>query len=128
MDLFCCTASIYNLIGVSFDRFYACYYPIKYAGEWTNRGMIVDLIIAFSWAMGFMVALPMHMDKPGFSNWSNLLKWVCAPPVDSDSIGFIKYSAILAFIIPSIILFGLHSAIFVKMRSFQKRRLGHATK
>ena len=29
MDVAFCTISIYNLIGISVDRFYAVYYPIK---------------------------------------------------------------------------------------------------
>lgn len=130
IDVTFCSASIYNLIGISVDRFYAAYYPIKYASN--RSGMMVNLLLLFAWTMPLVISLPMHINHPPFSNWNSLLyengteKTDCMPPVDEFSQGWILHAGILAFIIPTILLIVINSLIWNKMNSWQERRVGMA--
>lgn len=121
-DVAFCTASIYNLLSISFDRFYAIYFPIKYATE--RNALFVNLSILFSWLMGLVVSLPMHIHKEHFSNFSSLISGGdCMPPVDFLSSGYVIYSAILAFVLPTFILIVIYTLIATKMRVRQRGKV-----
>ena len=74
----------------------------------------------------------MHIDHPGFSNWSESFRNQiadqnelneCAPPHDAESAGFSIYAAFLAFIIPFGVLIIFYVAIAVRMRSRTKKKI-----
>ena len=63
LDVTLCTASIYNMIGISADRFLAVFRPASYM---TTEYTFTNTVIASSWLLGLAVSLPMHVQWPGF--------------------------------------------------------------
>ena len=128
-DVLFCSASIYSLIGISIDRFHAIYKPISYTN---SNGFHTNTMIIMAWLIALAIALPMHIDYPGFSNWYRSFKiyqedhqglTACSPPHDAESAGFSFYAAFLAFIIPFVILIVFYFAVAVKMRSRTKKKI-----
>ena len=123
-DVALCTVSIYNMIGISVDRFLAVFRPATYTSITSTT---TNLTILSAWLLGLAVALPMFISSPGFSNWSQTALHTnltaCYPPNDEKSRGFSIYAAFLAFIIPFTVLILLYLAIALKMRSIGKQKL-----
>ena len=67
-DVLLSTASIYNMIGISMDRFQAVFTPVSYAAR--SGSLATNISIMLAWLVAVMVALPMYIDRPGFSNWT----------------------------------------------------------
>ena len=65
-DVTFCSASIYSLIGISLDRFYAIFYPLEYVTK--RKRSTAILMIVSAWIMGLLISTPMYIDAPGFSN------------------------------------------------------------
>ena len=149
-DVTFCSASIYNLIGISLDRFQAVtnplgyenaliniyrnesiflavYYYYRYARTVADKDMrTTTVMIVSAWIMAFIISSPMHLDIPGFSTFPKMTEEAsvdCMPPVDPDSLGFVLYSSTLAFFIPFLILGGLQSFIFYKRNTVQSKRV-----
>ena len=87
-DVTFCSASIYSLLAISVDRFYAIFYPFEYVSKRSVRSASIQILGA--WLMGLIISSPMFADKPGFSNWNNLMNdesikdnkmGGCMPPV-----------------------------------------------
>merc|ERR1712130_236845 len=110
----------------------AVYRPLEYA---TKRKMAhVNAGILLAWIAALCVSLPMHADVEGnnFSNFNHLMTEEtvldnnlggCQPPIDPGSKGFVMYAAVLAFIIPTIILITLQTAIMIRKRGLAQRRI-----
>lgn len=123
-DVALCTVSIYNMIGISVDRFLAVFTPTTYNSITSTT---TNITILSAWLLGLVVALPMFISRPGFSNWSSSALHTnltaCYPPNDEKSRGFSIYAAFLAFIIPFTVLILLYLAIALKMRSISQLKL-----
>ena len=119
-DVSLCTVSIYNMIGISADRFLAVFRPTTYiATSYT----LTNTVILSAWLLGLAVSLPMYIESGGFSNWHKVSSRACYPPNDKQSRGYSIYAAFMAFIIPFTIIIVLYIAIAIKMRSLSKKRL-----
>ena len=70
-DITFCSASIFSLIGISLDRFYAVYFPLSYATK--RKKSTIILMIVSAWLMALVVSVPMYVDCPGFSNFTNIM-------------------------------------------------------
>ena len=125
-DVALCTVSIYNMIGISVDRFLAVFRPTTYN---TITSTTTNFTILSAWLLGLAVSLPMYIESPGFCNWNNTTLLLndnvtaCRPPNDEKSRGFSIYAAFMAFIIPFTVLIILYLAIALKMRSISKQKL-----
>ena len=128
-DVLFCSASIYSLIGISIDRFHALYSPISYN---RSKNSHTNIKIVCAWLIASAIALPMHVDHPGFSSWSRGLTnqtrggeeaILCTPPLDSESAGYSLYASFVVFIIPFGILIIFYVAIAVRMRSRTKKKI-----
>ena len=133
-DIFFCCVSIYTLLGISVDRFLAVYKPIIYA-TWKN--FLTNLLIPFAWIMSLLIILPMHIDYPGFSNWSStFLQHLdhleefhgCSPPHGPESAGFNIYAAIMTFIMPFLTLIILYVTIAIRLRSRTEKKISRIKK
>ena len=69
-DVLLSTASIYSLIGISLDRAQAVFTPVSYAGSSRSGSLVSNFSILMAWLVAVAVALPMYIDRPGFSNWT----------------------------------------------------------
>ena len=119
-DVTLCSVSIYNMVGISGDRFLAVFRPTSYI---TTSYTLTNTLILSAWLLGLAVSLPMYIESEGFSNWHNTSSTACYPPNGQQSRGYSIYAAFMAFIIPFTTIIVLYIAIAVKMRSISKRRL-----
>ncbi len=73
MDVICSTASIFNLVAISIDRYHAVSEPLKYSQEQqsNDHGRVIRAI-TFIWVVSILVGLPILLgfnasDEPGAS-------------------------------------------------------------
>ncbi|KAF7262055.1 hypothetical protein EG68_00610 [Paragonimus skrjabini miyazakii] len=143
VDVFYCTASIWSLVAIAFDRFTATTWPIWYKNKGTQRQVLIYVIIV--WVLSGLICLPgllgwgsIAVDTTSIQNktstqMGNLLIAV------SDNLStrthvqnprtkrydcvlftephYVVYSAMGSFILPLIIMIGLYLKIFFVLRS-----------
>ncbi|KAF8565188.1 hypothetical protein P879_07883 [Paragonimus westermani] len=143
VDVFYCTASIWSLVAIAFDRFTATTWPIWYKNKGTQRQVLIYVIIV--WVLSGLICLPgllgwgsIAVDTASIQNKTstqvaNLLIVV------SDNLStrthvqnprtklydcvlftephYVVYSAMGSFILPLIIMIGLYLKIFFVLRS-----------
>ena len=128
LDVFFCSASIYSLIGISLDRLYAVYWPIKYA---TTKSRFTSYLIIMAWIIALAISTPMYMTVPRFSKWLPQVDAhpkECAPPTESSSVGYVIYAGTAAFIIPASLLIAIYTSIGCKMHGRQTKKIKRAKK
>ncbi|KAF5405706.1 hypothetical protein PHET_00672 [Paragonimus heterotremus] len=143
VDVFYCTASIWSLVAIAFDRFTATTWPIWYKNKGTQRQVLIYVIIV--WVLSGLICLPgllgwgsIAVDTTDIQNktstqMGNLL--IAVPDNLStrthvknprtkryDCVLFtephyVVYSAMGSFILPLIIMLGLYLKIFFVLRS-----------
>ncbi|XP_033125533.1 dopamine receptor 2-like [Anneissia japonica] len=97
MDVFCCTASIFNLCIISFDRYWAITNPISYRSKMTNR--VACILIAFVWVCSSAISFPAivwwrKVDPPFIEN-------NC---IFTGSSSYLLLASVIAFYIPCVIM------------------------
>ncbi len=98
MDVVCSTASIFNLVAISIDRYKAVTSPMKYSQEQqSNDHTRVFRTIGFIWAVSSLLGLPIVM---GYN--------ASADPEETEcklyDANFIIYSSIASFYIPCFVI------------------------
>ncbi len=98
MDVVCSTASIFNLVAISIDRYKAVTQPMKYSQEQQSSDHTrVIRIIAFIWVVSSLLGLPIVM---GYN--------ASADPEETEcklyDANFIIYSSIASFYIPCFVI------------------------
>ena len=82
-------------------------------------------MISAAWVIGLVISLPMHLEQPGFSSWASSdlgnTTFHCIPPQDAAHLGYNMYAAIMAFILPGIIIIGFYVAIAIKLRTYHRK-------
>lgn len=129
LDVCFCSASIYSLIGISIDRFYAVYRPLSYATQTSN--LFTNVLIVLAWVVACVISFPMYVNVKSFSNWRRVVERhteTCAPPTDPASAGYVIYAGTMAFIVPAVVLTSLYVAVGHHMRARQRARIGRAQK
>ena len=106
---------------------YILFRPVEYA---VGRGkrFTVGLII-LAWVLACFISLPMYIDINTFSGWTKVVAKEdksCSVPVDPASRGYILYAGIAAFVIPTILLSTLYTAVGYQMRKRQRSKIGRA--
>ena len=106
MDVICSTASIFNLVAISIDRYHAVSSPLKYSQEQqSNDHSRIIRAIAFIWIVSSLVGLPILL---GFN--------VSTDPDDSFDCrfydaNFVIVSSVASFYIPCCIILVLYYKI-----------------
>ncbi|KJH47475.1 hypothetical protein DICVIV_06413 [Dictyocaulus viviparus] len=98
------TASIYNLLAISFDRYMAVHQPIHYPGILSKR--IIRLMIFLVWAFSGLLALCLFI----LETFHDSPKHECTP-MKLPSL-YIIFSALASFIVPAVIMIVLNVSIF----------------
>ena len=127
LDVLFCSASIYSLIGISLDRFYAIYWPVSYA--MCKRSQLTNGMIVLAWTVAVAIAMPMYLNVKQFSSWTRSVEKnsrVCAPPTEPSSVGYALYAGSVAFILPTIILTTLYLAIGYQLHKRQSVKVKRA--
>ncbi|KAF6779778.1 hypothetical protein AHF37_01180 [Paragonimus kellicotti] len=143
VDVFYCTASIWSLVAIAFDRFTATTWPIWYKNKGTQRQVLTYVIIV--WVLSGLICLP------GLLGWGSIpvdtinIQNKTSTQVDNlliavpDNLStrthvqnprtkrydcvlftephYVVYSAMGSFILPLIIMIGLYLKIFFVLRS-----------
>lgn len=122
LDVLSCTASIWMLCVIAFDRFTAVQFPIWYRDQ--KSGVRAFLYILFDWTFSISIIVP---PTTGFLDLNNNYNF------DNQTASFqcilfteawyVAYSAMGSFIIPLILLIGLYSQIFLVLHARSKTML-----
>ncbi|KAI8488836.1 hypothetical protein Bbelb_333540 [Branchiostoma belcheri] len=113
-DVMFCTASIFNLVAISIDRFYAVTWPVHYAKHKSKSRPI--LTVALVWLLSFAISCP-------------LLFGVNNPDVGPRQIGtcglesgdYVIYSSVCSFFIPCTVMLVLYYKILKKIKERTKK-------
>ncbi|CAD5226314.1 unnamed protein product [Bursaphelenchus xylophilus] len=121
LDVLFSTASIYNLLAISFDRYMAVRQPIKYRFISSNR--MTKITIAVVWLISAALAFPPlvydhfgQIDPSIHGNWSGINTKVVpgqgeCTPMTSNNL-YILFSAFVSFVLPMFLMIGLNLSIF----------------
>ncbi|XP_026729532.1 alpha-2Db adrenergic receptor [Trichoplusia ni] len=114
MDVLLCTASIMNLCLISLDRYWSITQAVDYLKKRTPAR--AALMIAAVWLMSALVCIP------------PLLGWRVTRPMEqfpqckvSDDIGYVIYSALGSFYIPSCIMVFVYIRIYFAAKARARR-------
>ncbi|OQR76146.1 dopamine D2 receptor-like, partial [Tropilaelaps mercedesae] len=103
IDVTCSTASIFNLVAISIDRFIAVTQPIKYSKH-KNSGRVAFTVGAV-WLISMAIGSPIIL---GLNTSSERVAHLCVF-YNSD---FILYSSLSSFYIPCLVMILLYYRIF----------------
>uniref|UniRef100_W6NDZ2 7TM GPCR domain containing protein n=1 Tax=Haemonchus contortus TaxID=6289 RepID=W6NDZ2_HAECO len=103
-DVWLSTASIYNLLAISFDRYMAVRQPIRYPSISSKR--VTRLLVALVWVFSGLLALCLFV----LETLANTEKQECTP-MKLPSL-YIIFSASASFIVPAAIMVALNVSIF----------------
>lgn len=128
LDVFMCTASIYNLVAISIDRFIAIVRPLAYASLVTpKRGRLMILAV---WVVSFLICSPPIISwinagtanhQPVTANVSKNSSGIaedlcqCTPLTNTPS--YVIFSAMGSFYIPMALIVVMYVRIFIVARS-----------
>ncbi|CAJ0573780.1 unnamed protein product, partial [Mesorhabditis spiculigera] len=104
LDVWLSTASIYNLLAISFDRYMAVRQPIKYPIISSTR--VIRLMIFGVWVVSFGLAFLLWVLQTRAASKSVL----CVPLTLPDE--YILFSASFSFVVPAFVMVALNVSIF----------------
>ncbi|KAI1704864.1 7 transmembrane receptor (rhodopsin family) domain-containing protein [Ditylenchus destructor] len=111
LDVFFSTASIYNLLAISFDRYMAVRQPIKY--RYISSAKMTKVTIATVWIIaGILAVVPLVYDHFGlvYTNSIETKGPECTPATSNN--WYILFSAFVSFIAPMFLMVWLNFSIF----------------
>ncbi|KAI2801949.1 G-protein coupled receptor, partial [Blomia tropicalis] len=114
IDVVCSTASIFNLVAISFDRYIAVTHPIFYSKHKNDKRVIVTIILV--WMASFGVGLPIML---GANTSPERTPELCIF-YNSD---FIIYSSLWSFYVPCLIMVILYYKIFKAIHDRARKKL-----
>ncbi|XP_042145760.1 dopamine D2-like receptor [Ixodes scapularis] len=103
VDVTCSTASIFNLVAISIDRFIAVTQPIKYSKHKNSNRVALTIVIV--WVVSAAIGSPIML---GLNTSPQRVPHLCIF-YNSD---FILYSSLSSFYIPCIVMVFLYYKIF----------------
>ncbi|KAG8194959.1 hypothetical protein JTE90_021420 [Oedothorax gibbosus] len=114
LDVTCSTASIFNLVAISVDRFIAVTKPIQYSKH--KNGKRIQLTIVFVWLVSAAIGSPIVL---GLNTSPERQPNLCVF-YNSD---FIIYSSLSSFYIPCLLMVYLYYKIFRAIHERARRAL-----
>src|SRR6218665_1868610 len=120
LDVLYCTASIWNLCMIAFDRFTATLYPLWYHEKRSTKQAAVYALLI--WSISGAICVPPSLgwgelsQNYFFNNSTNVFECVLF-----QSPGYVLYSASGSFYIPFFITFFLYVRIFSLLRKRMRR-------
>ncbi|KAK5985246.1 7 transmembrane receptor [Trichostrongylus colubriformis] len=108
-DVWLSTASIYNLLAISFDRYMAVRQPIRYPSISSKR--VTRFLVSLVWVASGLLALCLFV----LETLNSPKKEECSPTRLPDL--YITFSASASFIVPTAIMIALNVSIFCTVLS-----------
>ncbi|GFY62483.1 dopamine D2-like receptor [Trichonephila inaurata madagascariensis] len=115
LDVTCSTASIFNLVAISVDRFIAVTQPIKYSKHKNNKRIFLTII--FVWLVSAAIGSPIVL---GLNTSPERQPNLCVF-YNSD---FIIYSSLSSFYIPCLVMVYLYYKIFRAIHERARKAIG----
>nr|XP_046920467.1 dopamine D2-like receptor [Dermatophagoides farinae] len=115
-DVICSTASIFNLVAISFDRYIAVTHPIFYSKHKNDKRVIITIILV--WMASFGVGLPIML---GANTSPERIPELC---IFYNS-NFIIYSSLWSFYVPCVMMVILYYKIFKAIHDRAKKKMDH---
>nr|AXH38067.1 putative dopamine receptor D2 [Cupiennius salei] len=115
LDVTCSTASIFNLVAISIDRFIAVTQPIKYSKHKNTKR--VFLSIAIVWFVSAAIGSPIVL---GLNTSPERVPKLCV----FYSSDFIIYSSLSSFYIPCLVMVYLYYRIFKAIHERARKAIG----
>ncbi|KAF7490628.1 Dopamine D2-like receptor [Sarcoptes scabiei] len=115
-DVICSTASIFNLVAISFDRYIAVTHPIFYSKHKNDKRVIVTIILV--WMASFGVGLPIML---GANRSPDRIPELC---IFYNS-NFIIYSSLWSFYVPCLIMVILYYKIFKAIHDRARKKMDY---
>ncbi|CAJ0920605.1 unnamed protein product, partial [Mesorhabditis belari] len=113
MDIWMCTASIYNLVAISIDRYIAIIKPLNYPMLVTK--FRARCIVAFVWISSFLICSPSFM----LASTDKKNDDCKCTPADAGR-AYIIFSASSSFYIPMIVVVFVYMRIYIAARAATK--------
>ncbi|XP_066299946.1 alpha-2C adrenergic receptor-like [Branchiostoma lanceolatum] len=119
MDVFACTASIFNLCLIALERYRCVVNPTAYSSPTINRRQ--GFLIAGAYITAAVISLP-----PLFG-WAEPREQDDALPMCplQQSLGYVAFSATFSFYIPLIVMVTAYICLIVASRAHLKRKLNN---
>ncbi|CAJ0575431.1 unnamed protein product, partial [Mesorhabditis spiculigera] len=113
MDIWMCTASIYNLVAISIDRYIAIIKPLNYPMLVTK--FRARCIVAFIWVSSFLICSPSFILASTAKETGNCK----CTPADAGRV-YVIFSASSSFYIPMIVVIFVYMRIYIAARAATK--------
>lgn len=117
MDIWMCTASIYNLVAISIDRYIAIIKPLNYPMMVTK--FRARCIVAFVWILSFFICSPSFLlasVNKKVEDPNDACK--CTPSHATGA--YIVFSATSSFYLPMIVVIFVYVRIYIAARAATK--------
>ncbi|KAF8368914.1 ser-3 [Pristionchus pacificus] len=122
MDIWMCTASIYNLVAISIDRYIAIIKPLNYPMLVTK--FRARCIVAFVWVLSFIICTPSFIlastDKPVQNSDSTDPAEGCKCTPSHAGYAYIIFSASASFYLPMAVVIFVYARIYIAARNATK--------
>ena len=117
IDVLYCTASIWGLCTIAFDRYMATVYPMWYLDQRSERKAIFCII--FVWILSTLVSVA------PFIGWQHMIQefWTLNGQINRhecvlfDNNSYVVYSATSSFLIPTVLMCFMYIRIFTVLHS-----------
>ncbi|XP_035664516.1 D(4) dopamine receptor-like [Branchiostoma floridae] len=113
-DVMFCTASIFNLVAISIDRFYAVTWPVHYAKHKSKSRPIITVSIV--WLLSFSISCPLLF---GVNNPDVGIRQPGTCGLENGD--YVIYSSVCSFFIPCTVMLVLYYKILKKIKERTKK-------
>uniref|UniRef100_T1ISI9 G-protein coupled receptors family 1 profile domain-containing protein n=1 Tax=Strigamia maritima TaxID=126957 RepID=T1ISI9_STRMM len=114
VDVLLCTASILNICMISLDRYWSITKAVEYLKQRTP--MRAAIMIFLVWIVSFVISVPPLL------GWKKPQKVHDYPECEvSDEMGYVIYSSLGSFYIPSVVMVFVYIRIYIAARSRARR-------
>ncbi|CAF4860592.1 unnamed protein product [Rotaria sp. Silwood1] len=114
VDFTASTASIFNLLTLSLDRYWSITSPLQYLGKRTRPRAL--LLIGFAWGLSLLWVIPIFGWHRFVNNGIRYIPSTKCEPEYTHSIVFKVSTAIINFYLPLLVLISLNARIYYEIK------------
>ncbi|XP_035663525.1 D(4) dopamine receptor-like [Branchiostoma floridae] len=114
LDVMLCTASIFNLVAISIDRFYAVTWPVRYSKHKSNTRLAITITLV--WTLSFVICAPLLFGS-NYPAKGERTPEMCG--IFNNN--YMIYSSMCSFFIPCTAMLVLYYKILKKIKERSKK-------